>query len=289
MTAKASVKPEPTGSSEQPNALETIIAALRSSTDAEAAEIVQHIRAEEEDLENLAEIIRKRNIALPARSDAKGAEGDLANLIGKQSHHGGIVKHYGSTSSLGLVLNSEEPPVQVGFSGSWTNVTKDQSLIKQLVDLYFSWSHSFWVVFPKHLFLHDMKYGRTQHCSSILVNAVLAFGCLYSDRPEARTNPADPRTAGDHFFAEAKRLLELEGPCVTTVQALAIMAMREPCHDRDSSGNSFMGRCIHMGVELGLHLNLGSDSKNLSDTEAEARKLTWWGCWTLEKYDAISD
>lgn len=283
-TPKESSKQECVGSTEQPGTLETIITALKTSTDSEAAEIVHQIRAEE-DLRNLAGTLkRRRNFTLPARSDAKGAEGELANLIGKQSSHGGIVKHYGSTSSLGLVLNGARPPVRNDIRGAWSNVTNDPAFIKHLLDLYFCWSHSFWVVFPKDLFLHDMKQGQTKNCSSLLVNAVLAFGCLYSDRPEARTDLTDPKTAGDHFFAEAKRLLELSEPCLTTVQALAVMSMREPCHDRDSSGYSFMGRCIHMAIELGLHLSLGSDSSKMPEADAEARRLTFWGCWTLDKY-----
>ena len=149
--------------------------------------------------------------------------------------------------------------------------------------LYFCWSHPYYVLFSKELFLHDMARGRSKYCSPLLVNALLAVACAFSDRPDARTDPNDPGTAGDHFFAEARRLLQSnDSSNLTTVQALALMGLREASCSRDSSGYQYAGRCIRMAIELGLHLSFGADNNKLGPTELEVRNITFWGCFTYD-------
>lgn len=266
----------------QNDALGVIFAAIRSSTDAEVAEIVQQIRADE-DLENLAEKLRKI-VMLPERSGTTTAEGELSNLMGRPALDGAeAVRQYGNTSSLSLVTDGRESPVHMQNSEPWTKVSRDLQLVEHLLTLYFVWSHPFYSLFSKELFLDDMISGRNKYCSSLLVNALLSVGCAYSDRPEVRTNPSDSSTAGDLFFAEARRLLfENESSSLTTVQALAVMALREASCSRDSSGFQYAGRCTRMAIELGLHVSFGSTENKISAIEQEARKITFWGCFINE-------
>ncbi|KAL6714818.1 hypothetical protein ACLMJK_007078 [Lecanora helva] len=253
----------------------------------EVAEIVQQIRADE-DLDNLAESL-KRNIMLPDHSSTKSAEGELSNLIGRPSlDAAGVVKHYGHTSGLGLVSNGEQSPIHIQTSEPWTKVSQNTSLIDHLMTLYFTWSHPFYTFFSKELFLHHMTTNQSKYCSPLLVNAILSLACAYSDRPESRANPPDPRTAGDHFFAEAKRLLqEDESSNLTTVQALAVMGLREASCSRDSSGFQYAGRCTRMLLELGLHVSFGAAGDDIGPTELEARNITFWGCFVVETAWAI--
>lgn len=263
----------------QNDALGIIVASIRSSTDAEVAEIVQQIRADE-DLDNIAESLKK-NVMLPERSGAKSAEGELSDLIGRPSiDASGVLKHYGHTSSLSLVSDGERSPMHLQTSEAWTRVTRDAAFVEHLLSLYFCWAHPYYVLFSKELFLDDMAKGRSKYCSPLMVNALLAFACAYSDRLEARENPSDHGTAGDHFFAEAKRLLnENESSNLTTVQALALMGLRQASCGRDSSGFQYAGRCIRMLIELGLHLSFASASDMISSTELEVRRITFWGCF----------
>ena len=263
----------------QNDALGIIVASIRSSTNAEVAEIVQQIQADE-DLDSIAESLKK-NVTLPERSNVESAEGDLSNLIGRPSMDAsGVVKHYGHTSSLSLVCDGERSPMHLQTSDVWTRVTRDTAFLEHLLNIYFCWAHPFYVLFSKELFLDDMDNGRNKYCSPLLVNAVLSFACAFSDRPEAREDPSDPSTAGDHFFAEAKRLLfESDASNLTTVQALALMGLREVSRGRDSSGFQYAGRCVRMLIELGLHLSFASASDKISPTELEARKITFWGCF----------
>lgn len=115
----------------------------------------------------------------------------------------------------------------------------------------------------------------------MLVNALLAVACHYSDRPAARMAGNSSNTAGDHFFAEAKQLLDkTDTPSLTTVQALGIMSIRESSQGRDSNGYQYAGRCVRMAVEMGLHLSvIGS---GMRAAEVEVRKITFWGVFNLE-------
>ena len=269
---------------ERNGALGIIVASIRSSSEAEVADIVQQIRADE-NLEAIAESL-KRNMPLPGRSDSQTLEGDFSDLMGKPAlDEAGETRHYGHSSNLALVPHDEEIPLRANFSSeSWTRVTRDAEFVGHLMGLYFCWQHPFYVLFSKECFLHDMARGRSKYCSPLLVNALLANACTYSDRPEARTIPNDARTAGDHFFAEARRLLfENEHSTLTTVQALALMGLREATCGRDSSGYQYAGRCIRMALELGLHLCFKTAGNSaLTPTEVEVRKITFWGCFTLE-------
>ena len=266
----------------QNDALRVIVASIRSSTDAEVTDIVQQIRSDE-NLEAIAQSLR--NEPLPERSSTTSvAEGELSNFIGRPSFDpDGVVRHYGHTSNLGLISDGGQSAVQLHASEPWTTVTQDVSLIEHIMNLYFTWCHPLYTVFPENMFVHAMKNRVHKYCSPLLVNAILASGCAFSDRPDARSDPNDPQTAGDHFFAEARRLLyDDESSRLTTVQALALMALREASCGRDSMGYQYAGRCARMMIELGLHVSFGSAGDDIGSTEIEARKVTFWGCFIME-------
>ena len=101
---------------------------------------------------------------------------------------------------------------------------------------------------------------------------------------------SDPATAGDHFFKEAKRLL-LEGdlhevPALTTVQALALMSVREAGCGREAKGWVYSGMSFRMACDLGLNLDSGGMQFRdaIDENEEDARKITFWGCYLFDKY-----
>ncbi|PQE05389.1 fungal specific transcription factor protein [Rutstroemia sp. NJR-2017a BBW] len=118
---------------------------------------------------------------------------------------------------------------------SWTNVTSDRQLVDHLIALYFCWEYPTFVPLSKEHVLEAYKTGDHNYCSELLVNEIQAVGCRFSSQAGARANPNDNNTAGDHFFAEAERLLfeEKDHGSLTTIQALGLMAIREA-----SSGHS---------------------------------------------------
>ena len=269
---------------DESRALHIVAAAISSSSEAEAVEILQQVHTGEASILSIAETIQQ-NTALPPRPDSQPL-GELADFIGKPTRdRSGVTRQYGHTSGLGLISESSVAgPQHRSAVEPWTMVTQDAEFINHLLQLYFCWVHPFYVLFSEECFRRDMASRRSKYCSPLLVNAILATACNYSDQPEARTNPMDPLTAGNHFFAEARRLLnEDERTCLTTVQALAVLSLREASCARDSSGFQYIGRSIRMVLEMGMHLSLNAQqSGGLTPAEIEVRKITAWGCFVTD-------
>jgi len=272
-----------------------LLNAIRTLPECDVSELIQQIRRENTaDLATVLESWRK-NVTLPPKPlEQNSLEGDLSVLLGKPTlTQSGVSRHYGHSSGLSLVTEDEDYSLHKTTlplrtrPENWTNVTQDMDFVRQLFDLYLEWCHRFYPVFSSECFLNDFESGRQKYCSPLLVNAICSMGCHFSDDPRARTNPDDARTAGDHFFAEARRLLaEDETTSLTTIQALCVMGIREPSAGRDSSGFAYMGRSLRMAIEIGLHLDSPSSAAalRLTPSEIEVRKLTFWGIFVLEKY-----
>ncbi|RPB05323.1 hypothetical protein L873DRAFT_1758261 [Choiromyces venosus 120613-1] len=265
---------------EKNDSLDVIVATIRSASESEVCEIVGHIREHG----SLADIVRciKENTTMPDCEVHSGSEADLSEIVDKfrtgDSKHSCVLWsgiHSVDSERMGSTDSRQ-------YSGSWTRVTSDIEFISDLMSLYFTWSHPSYVLFSKSCFLSDMSRGRNKYCSSLLVNAILALACHYSDREEARET-CSLAIMADHFFQEAKRILATEGeaPCLTSVQALALMSLREAGCGRNSSGWMYSGRAFRMALDLGLNLRL--DWPGFSPTETEVRKITFWGCFTLDK------
>jgi hypothetical protein len=283
-------------SSDVVSSAEFIINSLRSLPEEDVQDLISHIRKDSKlDISALVDSWRK-TVPIPPSSplEIRSLENDLSVLLGKPAlTQTGQSRHFGHSAGLGLVPEDENfsggpsriNNVHVDRKGTtWTSVTTDVAFVDKLLALYFTWSHPFFVLFSRECFYKDFRAGRDKYCSSLLVNAICAYACHFTDEPAGRTDPTNFRTAGDHFFAEAKRLLfEDETPSLTTTQALCVMSMREPSTGRDTSGFNYIGRCIRMCVELGLHLNnSASPALRLTPSEIEVRKVTFWGCFTVD-------
>lgn len=60
----------------------------------------------------------------------------------------------------------------------WTAVSDDEEFLKRAFEVYFQFDYSFYHWFHKDLFLNDLIAGRHEHCSSLLVNAIIATACV---------------------------------------------------------------------------------------------------------------
>ena len=182
------------------------------------------------------------------------------------------------------------------FVTSWTSVTTDKELVIHLLNMYFTWHYPYFATLSKSLFFRDFFRGRPEdgapqleYCTSLLVNAMLCVGCHFTSWAASRTDAQDPSTAGDHFFKEAKRLVvdndELESPRLATVQALALMSVREAGCGREAKGWVYSGMSFRMACDLGVNLGLtgGSGTSSLDEQEIDARRITFWGCFLFDK------
>ena len=71
----------------------------------------------------------------------------------------------------------------------WTSVCKDDGLLRDILTAYFMHEYHTFPVFHLDYFFEDMQSPRTnkrdiRFCSALLVNAVLAYGCVgqYAER-----------------------------------------------------------------------------------------------------------
>jgi len=289
-----SVAVPPSTSTHDNNNAEFLINTIRNLPETEAHDLIHHIRKDARlDVDALADSWRKAvTLSSNAPLEPQSLETELSMLLGKPAMtQAGESRYFGHTSSMSLVpedenytVSRQRPSSNGPRPSTWTTVTHDFAFVERLLDLYFRWSHPFYVIFSRECFYKDFRSGREKYCSPLLVNAILAYACHFTDEPAGRTDPDNFRTAGDHFFEEARRLLhENETSSLTTVQALCVMAMREPSAGRDSSGFMYMGRCIRMAIELGLHLNhSAAPAMHLTPSEIEVRKVTFWGCFTVD-------
>ncbi|KAI7247905.1 hypothetical protein KC335_g18661, partial [Hortaea werneckii] len=267
---------------QQNNALDVVVASLRTLPEGEAVALLHSLRSDANP-DELATSLRT-NVRLPHSYAPQTLEADFAQQLS-------TTPTSTSFDSAGFPSSREQSLDDTALSltttmsnessGVWFRQPQDVEFVEHLLNLHFCWIHPFYHFFHREYFLHDMSRGNTEFCSALLVNAICSFTCHYSDRPAARAEATNPATAGDAFFAEAKRLLErTEKSSLTTVQALGIMSARECSHGRDSNAYQLAGRCLRMALELGLHLSvIGS---GLRSSEVEVRKITFWGVFNLE-------
>ncbi|KAI5776297.1 fungal-specific transcription factor domain-containing protein, partial [Geopyxis carbonaria] len=236
-------------------------------------------------------------------------EAELSGKMGALRLEEGQVRFIGATSNLILIPSGKEREEEDVIESlverferqekpitTWTTVTQDPDLIAHLISLYFTYHYPFFTTLSKDLFYKEFLQGvhasdtrRTVYCTPLLVNIMLSLGCHFTTWESARANPKDSATAGDHFFKEAKRLIlehdEHETPRLTTVQALALMSVREAGCGRESKGWVYSGMSFRMALDLGLHLDPRSlkESDALTDEESDARRVTFWGCFLFDK------
>ncbi|KAK1782469.1 fungal-specific transcription factor domain-containing protein [Copromyces sp. CBS 386.78] len=297
--------------------LQILIEAILNASEEDVPDIVRRIRTCD-DLDAVAESIRRDEKNMTAINDhdysdeptqlgddatnqAVEGERDLARKMGELRIENGSVRFIGGTSHL-IYLGEptdapEEPELETHLSTcdenpvtTWTEVTKDPQLIIHLINMYFNWHYPYFTTLSRSLFYRDFIKGKpvgqprsTVYCSSLLVNAMLALGCHFTSVDGAFAIPGDSRTKGDHFFAEAKRLIvqndEYEKPRLTTVQALALMSVREAGCGREAKGWVYSGMSFRMAQDIGLNLDIGA----LDEKEVDARRITFWGCFLFDK------
>jgi hypothetical protein len=167
----------------------------------------------------------------------------------------------------------------------WTKVTNDNELVEHLMALYFCWEYPTFASLSKEHFLEDFRHGRRRHCSSLLVNTMLAVGCRFSKHPASRTDPNNSDTSGDHFFAEAVRLLAAEKNRhqLTTIQALGLMSLREASCGRSSESVYFAGQSVMIAIEMGLHLDRESGGGDEANLDHAVKSATFWGAFSLDQ------
>ena len=298
--------------------MQTLIQAILNYPEDEVSELVKQIRTCES-LDDVAESILSKGhvqhdekqdedlqLSDAALSNVPTFEKELSGKLGELRLENGSVSVVGGTSNLMFLDSRATAQDRTGSTGSvdsyqqqedplssWTQATSDPELVVHLLNMYFTWHYPTFTTLPKNLFYRDFLLGKpppetkrtTEYCTPLLVNAMLALGCHFTSWPAARADPNDSATAGDCFFKEAKRLIlendEHENPKLATVQALALMSVREAGCGREGRGWVYSGMSFRMAYDLGL--NLDSVAGTHDEQEIDARRITIWGCFLFDK------
>lgn len=294
--------------------LQTLVQAILNSSEEEVPSLIREIRTCES-LDAVAEkiVARQRGVDVDEAHDEPAEESpnvstfeaQLYGSMGDLRLDEGSVRYIGGTSNLihltqdNATADVDEYPQQEDPITSWTEVTDDPELVVHLLNMYFTWHYTYFTTLSKTLFYRDFLLGqapesarrKTYYCTPLLVNAILALGCHFTSHSGARESPDDSATAGDHFFREAKRLImendEHEKSRLATVQALALMSVREAGCGREAKGWVYSGMSFRMACDMGLNLDSGRMTTGISvngdEAEEDVRRVTFWGCYLFDK------
>jgi hypothetical protein len=212
--------------------LEVLIQALLNFPEDDVPDLVREIRTCES-LDTVAEAILAKEAGMDNEEDddlpgsfndesslgqAPTFETQLSGKMGQLQVDAGSTRYLGGTSNLIYMGNEEDHEdldltvtdyqLQENPATSWTNVTKDPELVNHLINMYFTWHYTYFTTLSKSLFYREFLLGKpppgtrrkTEYCTPLLVNAMLALGCHFTSWPAAREDRDDSATAGDHFF-----------------------------------------------------------------------------------------
>ncbi|OAQ69979.1 nitrate assimilation regulatory protein nirA [Pochonia chlamydosporia 170] len=176
-----------------------------------------------------------------------------------------------------------DPRFESVMPSNWTHVSSDNELMRRLLHAYFLFEYPWYSFFHKDHFLDDMVSGSRQHCSSLLVNVILTLACGCSQFVD-RSEYWKPQSLGYKFFAEAKRLWELEqnqGSRLTTIQSAALMNIVYNMQSMDKLGMTYTVQAIAMAQDLGIF--------NAPDPSFSKRKQVSYGftAWSLFNWTSL--
>ncbi|KAL2012266.1 hypothetical protein VTN00DRAFT_4984 [Thermoascus crustaceus] len=216
----------------------------------------------------------------------------------------GHLRYYGPTSNLNLidVSASEQRPRpdarsvrqdgQDILNHLRVGQAVDPALEDHLIELYFTWQNPSSYVVDREMFMTARAKWRnelddTPFYSEVLANAMCALGSAF----EARYHPnfvTFPKSLAEFFADRAKALLEIEldSPCVATVQALVILSNHEAASNRDARGWLYSGMSMRLAFDLGLQVDMTPyvEKGQLSATEADVRRVAFWGSYAADHF-----
>jgi len=117
----------------------------------------------------------------------------------------------------------------------------------------------------------------------MLIYSILSLGCQYVDKDDETVDVARHIAMGDLYFHEADTLLNaVQESSLTTVQASAVMALREASCGREKNCYRYLGRSVRMAMELNLHLSVEGNGNGLQQLDIETAKVTFWALQNME-------
>ncbi|KAH7171429.1 fungal-specific transcription factor domain-containing protein [Dactylonectria macrodidyma] len=239
-----------------------------------------------------------------AASDTESTEAlveQLSDRIGSlQIGPGGQVRYYGPTSNFNLV----QMPAPDNLTVHRTVRNDGQEYLDclgvgkavpleletHLTNLYFTWQDPAFHVVNREMFetakiTWTDNQEDTPYYSEALLNAICSLGAAFESRHHP-TFVTFPKSLSDFFADRAKALLEIEldCPCVATVQAMVVLSSHDIGCKRDARGWLYSGMAMRLAFDLALHCDLTQyvAKKALTQAEADLRRDVFWGAYTID-------
>ncbi|KAJ5380245.1 fungal-specific transcription factor domain-containing protein [Penicillium cataractarum] len=253
------------------------------------------------------------NVTMPSSDEVKqnsnGGE-DMEDIVHRLSDRmgslqigsDGQVRYYGPTSHFNLLRMPTPDKLTIH-----RNVRKDgqdylyrmgigksvpPDLEAHLINLFFTWHNPSFDVVDRKMYeaakqRWQVDMEDTPYYSEALNNAMCCLGAAF----EPRYHPnfiTYPKSVSDFFADRAKTLLdiELDSPCLATVQAMVVLSGHDIGCKRDARGWLYSGMAMRLAFDLGLHLDMSSyvSDGSISAAEAELRRMVFWGAYTLDQH-----
>ncbi|KAL1297735.1 hypothetical protein AAFC00_006274 [Neodothiora populina] len=134
-------------------------------------------------------------------------------------------------------------------ASNWTSVIIEDTCFANIISSFLIWDHPPWRLFDEDMFIEDMVTGRTNYCSRLLVNAVLAYGC----QNYAAVDPSK-EALGSFFFVEADQLWRLEEgkESLACIAASGLLHGLHTCRGKDKVGLTYLVQGVRMAQDMGL-------------------------------------
>ncbi|BCS17182.1 Zn(II)2Cys6 transcription factor [Aspergillus puulaauensis] len=162
-------------------------------------------------------------------------------------------------------------------------------LALHLLDLHWSRQHHTFLLTYRPAFMRELERGG-RYCSDLLLYAVFACASKFSERPEVRSNPIDPETAGQQFFSRCHELLLVKGlmtqSSIPTVIAMVMLGSTLIARGMASKGWLYTGYAMRMVYDLGLHYDSQEPNEHNVE-EIEIRRRVFWGAFVCEKLQSL--
>ncbi|TQV99012.1 C6 transcription factor [Cordyceps javanica] len=199
-------------------------------------------------------------IASPAQEDEKNSP---------------LLRPYHAATIVDPRLNRINP-------SSWTEVSKDDNLMRAMLQHFFMYDYQWHTSFQKDYFLDDMVSGSREFCSPLLVNSILALVCVSEHSSIGMSNRNqfwDPETLSFQFIAEGKRLWDMEAGTarLTTVHAGLLLYLAHALCGKDGVGKSYLIQSVAIAESLGIFKR---DGGRVGDRAQDARDFTAWAMFT---------
>ncbi|KAL5359036.1 fungal-specific transcription factor domain-containing protein [Aspergillus floccosus] len=162
-------------------------------------------------------------------------------------------------------------------------------LAMHLLDLHWNRQHHTFLLTYRPAFMRDLLHGGP-YCSEFLLNAVFACSSKFSERPDVRTDPRRPETAGKRFFERCDQIIAEESlltrSSIPTIAGLIMLGSTFNAWGQTSKGWLYTGFALRMVYDLGLHL----DCKEIAGSSAEdieVRRRVFWAAFICDKLQSL--